>query len=60
MDIAIIQSVWTVVVFVLFVGIVFWAFSSKQKASFDDAANSLLEDDDSAVIKPLAKENNNG
>jgi cytochrome c oxidase cbb3-type subunit 4 len=52
------QSVWTVVVMVLFLGIVAWAYSSKRKAEFDDAARLPLEDDDSveAMNKTLNKE----
>jgi cytochrome c oxidase cbb3-type subunit 4 len=39
------QSIWTVIVFVLFVGIVIWAWSSKNKAAFDEAARIPMEDD---------------
>jgi cytochrome c oxidase cbb3-type subunit IV len=41
------QSVWTVVVFVIFMGITFWAYSSKRKAHFDEINRDLLDDDDS-------------
>lgn len=41
------QSVWTVVVFVIFMGITFWAYSSKRKAQFDEINRDVLEDDDS-------------
>ncbi|MDD2815623.1 MAG: cbb3-type cytochrome c oxidase subunit 3 [Thiotrichaceae bacterium] len=44
---SIFQSIWTIVVFVLFAGIVFWAYSSKHKSGFDEVAHELLEDDDS-------------
>ncbi|MEZ5673652.1 MAG: cbb3-type cytochrome c oxidase subunit 3 [Thiotrichaceae bacterium] len=48
MDILVIfQSVWTVVVMVLFLGIAWWAYSSSNKATFDEAARIPLEDDDS-------------
>lgn len=60
MDMELIQSIWTVVAFVIFVGIVLWAYSSKQKNAFDQVANSLLEDDDSISAKPAAGEKNNG
>jgi cytochrome c oxidase cbb3-type subunit 4 len=43
--IAYVQSVWTVIAFVLFVGIVIWAFSRGRKEDFDKAAKSVLEDD---------------
>jgi cytochrome c oxidase cbb3-type subunit 4 len=43
--IAFVQSVWTLIAFVLFVGIVIWAYSRARKAEFDQAANSVLEDE---------------
>lgn len=45
MDNVIIQSIWTVLVFITFIGIIFWAYSGARKKEFDDAANSILEDD---------------
>jgi len=38
MDYAIVGSISTVVMFVTFLGIVVWAFSSRRKAAFDAAA----------------------
>ena len=38
--------VWTVVLFVIFVAIIMWAWSSKRKKQFDEAARLPLEDDD--------------
>ena len=35
----------TVVMLVVFIGIVVWAYSSKRKKQFDEAARSVLEDD---------------
>lgn len=32
-------SIWTVVVFVFFIGLVFWTYSSKRKEEFDQAAH---------------------
>ncbi len=43
---AVIQSVWTVVVFILFIGIVIWAWSGARKSEFDEAAHMPLEEDD--------------
>ncbi len=55
MDIvALIQSIWTIVVMVIFFGIVVWAFSRKRKPEFDDAAHLLLDDDDS--VEKIVKE----
>ena len=39
------QSLWTIVVMVTFLGIVFWAFSSKRKSRFDEAAQLPFEDE---------------
>ena len=38
MNMAIFHSIWTVVVMVIFIGIVIWAYSSKRKERFDEAA----------------------
>jgi len=41
-----IQIIWTVVAFIVFIGVVIWAFSSKRKDDFHEAANYILEDDE--------------
>jgi cytochrome c oxidase cbb3-type subunit 4 len=41
-----IHSIWTVLALVIFIGIVLWAYSSKRKARFDEAARLPLDDDD--------------
>ncbi|MCG6938199.1 MAG: cbb3-type cytochrome c oxidase subunit 3 [Gammaproteobacteria bacterium] len=38
-------SIWTVVAFIVFVGIVIWALSAKRKKGFDKAARMALDDD---------------
>ena len=45
MSFTFIQSIWTIVVMVTFLGIVAWAFSSKRKAAFDEAARLPFEDE---------------
>jgi cytochrome c oxidase cbb3-type subunit 4 len=40
------HSIWTVAVFVIFIGIVLWAFSGSRKKDFDEAARLALDDDD--------------
>jgi cytochrome c oxidase cbb3-type subunit 4 len=57
-----IQSIWTVVVFVLFIGIVLWAWSGKNKKAFDEAARIPLDDDIDAVSasNEQEKETSNG
>jgi len=41
----ILQSAWTVVAFVFFVGVVIWAWSGRRKKDFDDAARMALDDE---------------
>ncbi len=41
-----VQSIWTVVVFITFIGIVWWAYSSRRKKDFDEAARLALDDSD--------------
>ena len=59
MDDNLIQVVWTLVVLVLFVGIVIWAWSSKRKQDFDEAANMPFDEDDMPAEK-TSKENSHG
>jgi cytochrome c oxidase cbb3-type subunit 4 len=40
-----IQVVWTVVVMIIFLAIVVWAWSGRRKDSFDEAANIPLEEE---------------
>lgn len=49
MDINDLRSLFTVLVFVTFIGIVWWAYSARRKQSFDEAAQLVLEDDDVGV-----------
>jgi cytochrome c oxidase cbb3-type subunit 4 len=46
LDPTIFHSLWTIVLMVLFVGIVIWAWSKNRKSSFDMAARVPLEDDE--------------
>ena len=46
MSFTLIQSIWTIVVMVTFLGIVVWAYSSKRKSDFDEAARLPFEEDD--------------
>jgi cytochrome c oxidase cbb3-type subunit 4 len=45
MNITLVQTVWTVVAFVFFVGVVIWAWSGGRKEDFDKAARMALDDD---------------
>lgn len=47
MDINDIRSAMTVILFVVFLGIVFWAFSKKRKRAFDEAARLPFDEDES-------------
>ncbi|ENK2327420.1 cbb3-type cytochrome oxidase subunit 3 [Vibrio vulnificus] len=46
MDFGTIHSIYTVVLFVSFIGIVAWAYSKKRKESFDEAANLVFADEE--------------
>ncbi|MDI6745700.1 MAG: cbb3-type cytochrome c oxidase subunit 3 [Rhodocyclaceae bacterium] len=48
MDINDLRSLFTVLVFGAFIGIVAWAYSSKRKQAFDEAARLPLDDDEPA------------
>ncbi len=39
------RGLGTVVVFIAFIGVVFWAYNSKRKSGFDEAANLPFADD---------------
>jgi cytochrome c oxidase cbb3-type subunit 4 len=51
MNLAGIHSILTVVMFLLFIGIVVWAWSAKRKRGFDEAARLPLEDDGTASAR---------
>ena len=46
MDMNDVRSWYTVVMFVVFIGIVFWAWSGKRKRDFSEAANLPLNEPD--------------
>ncbi len=54
--VALIQSIWTIVVMVIFFGVLLWAFSRKRKSEFDEAARLPLDDDDSVEKKYKEKQ----
>ncbi|HLV17245.1 MAG TPA: cbb3-type cytochrome c oxidase subunit 3 [Pseudomonas sp.] len=45
MDIGLIRGLGTLVVFVAFIGVVLWAYNSKRRSSFDEAAQLPFADD---------------
>lgn len=48
MDQGIVGSIFTVLVFVIFVGVVIFTFSKRNKKRFEDAANLVFDDEDPA------------
>ena len=60
MDLTFIQSVWTIVIMVVFIGIVLWAWSGKRKKDFDDAANIPFNEDGPSKSDSMTKENPHG
>jgi len=44
MSFTFLQSVWSIVVLITFLGIVAWAYSGKRKSSFDEAARLPFDD----------------
>ncbi len=46
MDLTVFRSIMTVLMFLIFIGICVWAWSSKRKKEFDDAANLPFADED--------------
>ena len=51
MDINELRSLITVVSFLAFLAIVVWAYGSKRKAGFENAARSVLDDDDAEQVQ---------
>lgn len=45
MSAATFHSIWTLVIFVCIIGIILWAYSSRRKASFEEAANLVFADE---------------
>lgn len=45
MTLAMFHSIWTIAVLVIFIGIIFWAYSKRRQTDFDEAARLPLEDD---------------
>lgn len=41
------HMIWTLLLIIAFIGIIAWAFSSKRKSDFEEAARLPLEDDES-------------
>ncbi|MHB8453426.1 MAG: cbb3-type cytochrome oxidase subunit 3 [Acidiferrobacterales bacterium] len=46
MDIITFHIYWTVLMFLVFIGIMVWAWSARRRKSFTEAASMALEDED--------------
>ena len=55
---AFIHSIWTVILLIVFLGIVLWAYSGHRKTAFEEAARLPLEDDHPHI--PSTREHNDG
>jgi len=53
MDINTLRGIMTAILLVLFVGIIFWAYSRRRKADFDEAANLPFvgKDEDPTIVR---------
>ena len=60
MDLSMVHAIWTVVLMVLFIGIVVWAWSGKRKARFDAAARLPFDEDPQVPTNNTSKENSHG
>ena len=45
MNVSFVQSVWTEMAMVVFIGIVIWAYSRRKKADFEQAGRMAMDDD---------------
>ena len=46
MSVTLAHSIWTALLLIIFIGIVIWAWSGRQRERFEQAARLPLEDDD--------------
>lgn len=51
MDISTIHSIWTLLLFVSFAGVVWWAYGKSRKSRFDEAANLIFDDEEKKETK---------
>ena len=52
MDIGTLRGLGTALIFIAFIGLVFWAYNSKRKSSFDEAANLPFADEEPSSNEP--------
>lgn len=46
MDIGIIYSIWIIVLFICFIGVVWWVYGKKCKVCFDEVVNFIFVDEE--------------
>ena len=46
MDYGTYRGVYTIIMLLVFAGIIWWAYSKKSKTRFDDAAQSIFDEDE--------------
>ena len=51
MNFGLLLGIWTIIVMILFLGIVVWAWSKKRKKEFDDAAMIPFREDNNENIR---------
>jgi cytochrome c oxidase cbb3-type subunit IV len=56
MDFLMIQSIWSIVILVTFIGIIVWAYSDAQKGRFKEAENLPFTDEAVTPQKRAGKE----
>lgn len=56
MDINTLRSVITVLLFLVFIGIVWWAYSDRRKEAYDEAARIPLDDESPVLPKMQGNE----
>ena len=59
MDINDLRSIFTLLVFFVFIGIAAWAYSPKRKQAFDEAAHLPLDDDEPPLHRGGAGQQHN-
>ncbi len=55
-----IQMLWTLVAFIVFVGILIWAWSSKRDQEFDEAAHLIFDETDDAELNRVNHQHKSG
>ena len=60
MDLSLIGSISTVILMVVFIGIVLWAYSGKRRQHFQEAANIPFDEDMPVSTEKISKENSHG